>query len=229
MVKRFSSLFTLLILFSCQGKKTQLQEETKEKPTHAEVVNHSYSKLDQVRTAHLNLDLLVDMDNKIIEGIARHRIKNQGFEKAYFDIKDIHIEKVTLGAPNNEVKTTFQIGKYDSLLGAPLIVDLREGDLFINIYYSTSPHAEALDWLDPELTGSGKYPFLYTQGQAILTRTWIPIQDTPENRFTYHAKVKVPEGILPLMSATNPTELNETGVYHFEMKQPIPSYLMALT
>src|SRR5690554_7276734 len=30
------------------------------------------------------------------------------------------------------------------------------------------------------------------------------------------------------MSATNPTEKNETGEYSFEMKQPIPSYLLAL-
>jgi aminopeptidase N len=30
------------------------------------------------------------------------------------------------------------------------------------------------------------------------------------------------------MSATNPQEKNETGVYEFQMKQPIPSYLLAL-
>ena len=30
------------------------------------------------------------------------------------------------------------------------------------------------------------------------------------------------------MSASNPQERNESGVYEFEMKQAIPSYLIAL-
>ena len=30
------------------------------------------------------------------------------------------------------------------------------------------------------------------------------------------------------MSAKNPTEKNESGVYHFTMDQPVPSYLFAL-
>jgi aminopeptidase N len=45
---------------------------------------------------------------------------------------------------------------------------------------------------------------------------------------TYTARVTVPTGLLALMSASNPTELSSDGVYTFEMKQPIPSYLLAL-
>jgi aminopeptidase N len=47
-------------------------------------------------------------------------------------------------------------------------------------------------------------------------------------RFTYDANVTVPKELLALMSASNPQSKNETGVYHFEMKQAIPSYLLAL-
>ena len=36
-------------------------------------------------------------------------------------------------------------------------------------------------------------------------------------RFTYNARVKVPKGLLALMSATNPTEISESGEYSFEM------------
>ncbi|RYM32508.1 M1 family peptidase [Brumimicrobium glaciale] len=229
MIKKIFPVLAALALFSCNQEQKKEQKEVEIKTSEVTVTNHSYSKLDEVKTLHLNLELSLDVDKKIIEGIARHRVKNAGFKKVYFDIKDLNIEKVTLGDKNNEYDARFEIGEYDSLLGSPLIVDLDIGDLFVNIYYSTSPSAEALGWLAPELTGSGKYPFLYTQGQAILTRSWIPVQDTPENRITYSATVKVPEGMLPLMSATNPTELNESGVYHFEMKQPIPSYLLALT
>ena len=31
------------------------------------------------------------------------------------------------------------------------------------------------------------------------------------------------------MSAENPTTTNDSGVYSFEMKQPIPAYLLALS
>jgi leukotriene-A4 hydrolase len=69
---------------------------------------------------------------------------------------------------------------------------------------------------------------MYSQGQTVLTRTWIPIQDTPANRITYSADVKVPKEFLAIMSADNPAEKNATGEYHFEMKQPIPAYLIAI-
>ena len=45
---------------------------------------------------------------------------------------------------------------------------------------------------------------LFTQSQAILARTWIPLQDTPGVRFTYDATIRVPAGLWALMSAENP-------------------------
>jgi aminopeptidase N len=41
--------------------------------------------------------------------------------------------------------------------------------------------------------------------------------------------VTVPANLLALMSASNPKTKNSTGVYAFTMKQPIPSYLLALS
>jgi len=84
-----------------------------------------------------------------------------------------------------------------------------------------------LQWLNAQQT-VGNSPFLFTQSQAILCRSWIPIQDSPGIRFTFEAEVKVPEGNLALMSAENPQELDSTGHYSFKMEQPIPAYLMAL-
>ncbi|MCF6352641.1 MAG: M1 family metallopeptidase, partial [Cyclobacteriaceae bacterium] len=65
--------------------------------------------------------------------------------------------------------------------------------------------------------------------QAILARSWVPVQDSPGIRFTYNAHVKVPKGMLALMSATNPTNISENGEYDFKMDKPIPAYLLALT
>ena len=194
MIKTLFPAFIALALFSCNqdDNTNQADVQTEEQQSTYKVKNHSYGNIDEISTSHLHLELTVDFDNKTLKGVARHKMNNKGAEKAIFDIKQINIEKVTLGVEGGEVETTYTIGKFDSLLGSPLVVDLTKDDRLVNIYYSTQQDAEALDWLAAELTGSKKYPFLYTQGQAILTRSWIPVQDTPENRFTYSAALKVP-------------------------------------
>jgi len=105
---------------------------------------------------------------------------------------------------------------------------LKPATKAVNIKYITSPDAEALQWLTPQQTAGKKHPFLFTQSQAILARSWVPCQDSPGIRFTYEANVLVPADLLALMSASNPREKNDQGNYHFEMKQPISSYLLAL-
>src|SRR5690606_24157755 len=59
-------------------------------------------------------------------------------------------------------------------------------------------------------------------------RTWLPSQDSPGIRFTYNAEVSVPKGMMAVMSAENPQQVNENGKYTFEMDQPVPAYLFAL-
>lgn len=191
------------------------------------VDEHSYSNADQVRTKHLHLDLDVNFDNNTLYGVARHELEKHSSDTIIFDIKNLEIKKVTLGK-DRETEVEFVIGKYDSLLGQPLIVKIDSLTEFVNIYYQTTEKSEALDWLPPSLTEGKKLPFLYTQGQAILTRTWIPVQDTPKTRITYSADIKVPPSLMAIMSASNAAQKNETGNYHFEMKQKIPAYLIAL-
>ncbi len=192
--------------------------------------DHSYSNLKKIRTTHLDLELDVNFNNKTIYGVARHTMENKGCDTAIFDIKGLQIQKITIGSKGHERETDFVIGNMDkdSILGQPLLVTVHHDTKFINIYYQTTEQSDALDWLEPEQTSSKKHPFLYTQGQAILTRTWIPLQDSPSNRITYSAKVKVPGELMAVMSATNNHHKNDSGIYQFEMEQAIPSYLIAL-
>lgn len=191
------------------------------------VDSHSYSNHHEISTKHIHLELDVNFENQTIYGVARHEMNPHDATQAIFDIKDLKIKKVTLGK-NKEVATDYVIGKHDELLGSSLSVKVDKSTTFINIYYQTTEKSEALDWLSPEQTSGKAFPFLYTQGQAILTRTWIPLQDTPMNRITYSADVTVPKGLMAVMSASNPTEKNLSGKYSFAMEQKIPSYLIAL-
>jgi aminopeptidase N len=190
---------------------------------------HSFANTDEIRTKHLDLELDVNFDNKTIYGVARHTMERlTDTDTAIFDINGPEIQKVTIGPKGHEVETDFIIGTEKEFIGQPLSVLIKKDTKHINIYYKTTENAGALDWLDPSLTAGKKHPYLYTQGQAILTRTWIPVQGTPANRITYTADVTVPKDLMALMSASNPKKRSEDGKYHFEMKQPIPVYLIAL-
>lgn len=230
-------LITSLILFglfSCEDSKNEVIESktntieiTKDGDCHHDLENHTHSNIDEINTVHLHLDLLTDFENKKFTGVARHTMENRGVTKAVFDIDGVKIIKITTGKETEE-EAKYEIGENIENVGAPLIVEINENTTEINIYYETTPASNALDWLPPSLTASGNHPFLYTQGQPILTRTWIPLQDTPANRITYSANVEVPPGLLAIMSASNPKKISPDGKYSFEMNQPIPSYLIAL-
>jgi aminopeptidase N len=90
-----------------------------------------------------------------------------------------------------------------------------------------------VQWLSPEQTAGKKLPFLFTQGESILTRTWIPTQDTPGQRQTYDATIHVPAGMRAVMSAAHVGANGEHDaqgrtVFRFQMDKPIPPYLIAL-
>lgn len=231
----YGSLLTLMT-FACQEENKVKNEVAsnesieieKDGDCHHDIKNHTHSNIEEINTVHMHLDLVADFENKKITGVARHTMENSGVKKAIFDLDGLNIIKVTIGKSENEEDTEFEIGENIENVGASLIVEIHEETTDINIYYETTPASNALDWLPPSLTASGKYPFLYTQGQPILTRTWIPLQDTPANRITYSADIQVPEGLLAIMSASNPKEISSDGKYSFEMNQPIPSYLIAL-
>lgn len=193
---------------------------------------HSYANIQEIKTTHLHVDLEVSFKHRNIYGVARHTVKHiTGGTKVIFDTKHLLIQKVTLGKEGQERETGFVIGPMDkdSLLGQPLIVDIQKSTEHVNIYYQTTDKSTALAWVDANQTESGQLPMMYTQGQAIHTRSWIPLQDSPSNRFTYSAKIHVKPEFMVLMSANNPTERNSKGEYTFSMPQAIPSYLMALS
>ncbi len=190
------------------------------------VTNHSFALPDAV-VKHIELDLTVDFDRHVLDGSARIYFNNiTGTDSLCLDTRGLDIRRVTMG--DDDVHTTYTLGDSVDQLGRPLIVAIDPDVRSVTVWYETSPAAEALQWLDPEQTAGKQKPFLYTQSESILARTWVPCQDNPGVRFTYRAKVRVPDGMMALMSANNPEAVNTKGVYEFFMPHPIPSYLLAL-
>ena len=216
---KYFTLSFLTILLSCQSPEDQRTEEMQPDP-------HSYSQPSKAKVTHLHWVAKVDFSRKIIEATAKWDIQfAPGAKDIVFDTKGLSIKNVSI---DDGEHTEFSIEKADSLLGQALIVSLDSKTKSVSIKYETMQTAEAVQWLERQQTSGKENPFLFTQSQAILARSWIPCQDSPGIRFTYEADVTVPKNLLALMSASNPQSKNETGTYHFEMKQPIPSYLLAL-
>jgi aminopeptidase N len=94
------------------------------------------------------------------------------------------------------------------------------------------PAAAALQWLAPAQTAGKRLPYLYSQGEAILTRTWIPTQDSPGIRQTYEARITVPRDLRAVMSAESLTPegvlAGDDRTFEFRLTQAIPPYLIAL-
>lgn len=186
---------------------------------------HSASTPEEAVVKHLDLELEVDMAARRINGTATYAITNHGKGHIVFDTDGgMEIRAVKDGMGN---ALTYKLGE-QTFLGRALMVDIGKDVEKVSIAYTTGPDAAALQWLSPQQTGDKKHPFLFTQGQAILTRTWIPVQDSPGIRITYDARVRVPSELMAVMSATNSTERSADGAYSFSMKQPIPPYLIAL-
>ena len=190
---------------------------------------HSYAGSSPVRAHHLALDLRVDFDSRTLAGSATwHLTPAEAATEVVFDTRDLAIENVEhLRVDGSVHPAEFSLDAPDPRLGQALRVALSAETAAVRIHYRTAPTAAALQWLLPSQT-AGIQPFLFTQSQAILARTWLPCQDSPGIRFTYEARVRVPAHLLALMSAENPQQLNANGEYHFRMSQPIPAYLMAL-
>lgn len=223
------SLFISLALIGLVACQNQPQETTEKEETTQETkyVNdpHSYARPKEAVVTHLNWEANVDFETQKITATAVWDVKAQeGAEQIIFDTYGLKITDVSVDGETTEIS----IGDFKEELGKPLSIKLNEGAQQVSISYETTDKAYALQWLDAEQTAGKTHPFLFTQSQAILARTWLPCQDSPGIRFTYDAKVTVPKEMIALMSAENPKEKNETGTYTFKMPQPIPSYLMAM-
>jgi leukotriene-A4 hydrolase len=230
----------VLLLLACAGTAASAADSSRVEPGFD---YHSFANVDQFRVTHLELDLRVDLDFKTISGVVQLDLKrlDPRATQLVLDTKDLMIHNVNqkatdvLGATAKNqtmwVSRPFHLDKPDPILGSALVIDLppsRKTVESIRIDYETVPTAAALQWLTPKQTAGRRKAFLYTQSEPIGTRTWIPLQDTPQVRATYNAKIHTASDVVAVMSAANDPTAKRTGDYSFVMPQAIPSYLIAL-
>lgn len=189
---------------------------------------HSYARPDEARVRHVSLDLTADFERKVFFGKATlHIVARPDAREIVLDSDGLVIQAIRTGGR----AMPYTVGETREGEGAPLTIQL-DGARTIEIEYESAPNARALQWLEPAQTASNK-KFLFSQGQDINNRTWIPTQDSPGIRQTYDARIVAPEDLRVVMSAEMLTPDGEPAgagkrAYRFRMPQAIPPYLIAI-
>jgi hypothetical protein len=190
----------------------------------------TYARPREARVTHVDLDLTADFVSHTVSGTAGLTVlAAPGAKEVVLDTLDLTILSVTDGAGRALVWT---LGAADGEKGAPLTVQLA-GTSRVVVAYRSAPTALALQWLSPDQTAGKVKPYLYSQGQAILNRSWIPTQDSPGIRQTWTARLVAPEGLTAVMSGKRLTPKGEPAgegqrAWRFRMTHPTAPYLIAL-
>jgi leukotriene-A4 hydrolase len=224
------SLFATSLLVACSPK----QQAALPEPEVAPLLSgddahdiHSYAEPAVARVTHVDLDLEADFAARAFAGTASLDVLAEGAAPVLtLDTRDLAIEAVSDGAGK---ALQWELGNKDAVLGSPLRVTLGAARR-VQVKYRTSPGAEALQWLTPAQTAGGKHPYLFSQGQAILNRSWIPTQDSPGIRQTWTARIVAPKDLTVVMSAEmlGPVPVGDTRAWRFRMTHPVAPYLIAI-
>ena len=212
------SFFLILIIFISKTNQKEL---------------NTFSNYDIIFQTNINVHFIVDFDNKKVDGEVTISFKAlEDGEVIILDTKSLIIKTIKDNTGN---ELDFKLDNYYRLEshGVPLKIykEYSKDDTFdITIEYSTTKDCMAIDWLEPEQTSGGKYPFMYSQCQSILCREMLPIQDTPAIKMPVQISITVPEELIGLAAGLFVEEINngnnKTFIYALDI--PIPSYLIAI-
>ena len=208
---------------------------------------HSYSNFPDASVTHLSLHLSVDFHRRILHGYTDHTVQiHKETDNVRMDFRGCSVEQVFSVKEGKETKISFTVPQEHPTLGHCLQVAIPKeyqaagSKLVVRVYSSTTDASGGIQWFEPCQTLGKKYPFMYSQFEAILARTMIPCQDTPSVKAPYDIRVTV---AAPLVAACSGALIERTEksllvfpnenptkffTYHFQQKVPIPAYLIAL-
>ncbi|XP_040987913.1 leucine aminopeptidase [Juglans microcarpa x Juglans regia] len=204
---------------------------------------HSFTDSTHPLATHISLTLYVDFSTSTIHGSALISLPNPHSGALSLDTRSLTIHSIR--DPISLATIPYSLSPPDPIKGCHVTVSLSNHSSFL-VLYSTSPSSSALQWLLPWQTFNKKYPFVYTQCQAIHARSVFPCQDTPAARVRYSCRINIPRQLSAVMSARHVERRpplsqeaaalvcdsslwcsEERVVEEFEMEQPIPPYLFA--
>ena len=194
----------------------------------------TFSNYFQIKQKHIEGHFQINFNTSTI--ISKVKIFFESLmdgELIILDSKSLKINSII--DPDTGLNINYEYDTYYSLpsLGTPLKIykSYSKGqNISIIINYSTTKEGGATQWLTADMTTGKKYPFMFTQGESILSRELIPIQDTPNAKITISLGITVIKPLRALYSGLyqNYIDNGNSITYFYNQKIPIPSYLIAL-
>ena len=217
----------------------------------------SYSNFQEIIQKEIDIDVSLDFPNKKMIGImdAKYEILSSEIPKIILDLKGpeiVSIEYTVKNEKKEEIKRiplSYEIyyeNQYKDSLGTPLIISLENVEkndpeeykkisqtklVFLRIKFITTEKCTGIQFLTKEQTYTKKYPFMFTQCEAIQCRSLFPVQDSPSVKSIYKVKTSIASPLTFLFGGIKKNSYldNNTNenITIFEQKIPIPSYLVA--
>ncbi|KAK6584236.1 hypothetical protein PZA11_003966 [Diplocarpon coronariae] len=199
------------------------------------VSNYNYWK-----TKHTIADFAIDFKKQRLTGtvtLQLESVTDKDSEDIVLDTSFLDISDISLnGAKIKDWKVAERSEPYGSPLSVRIPGGASKGSVVeLAITLATTDKCTSLQWLPPAQTGNKKYPYMFSQSQAIHNRSIFPCQDTPDVKSTYDFRIRSP---LPVIASGLPTgasafqhgENGEAGtlLYSFHQEIPMASYLFAL-
>ncbi|KAH8820827.1 putative leukotriene A-4 hydrolase like protein [Xylogone sp. PMI_703] len=202
---------------------------------------NTLSNYNYWKTKHTVANFALDFKKQCVTGSVRLQLESITdkaseeivLDTSYLDIKDVSVD-------GNKVKS-WKVKDRTEPYGSPLTVSVPGGAskgsvVELDISISTTEKCTALQWMTPAQTSNKKFPYMFSQCQAIHGRSLFPCQDTPDVKSTYEFNIRSP---LPVIASGLPTGASafeqgkdgESGtlLYSFRQDIPIPSYLFAIS
>ena len=218
----------------------------------------SYSNFQEILQKEIDMDVSLDFDKKQMIGKMdiKYEILSSEIPKIILDLKGPEIVSIEFVQKDEEededintIPLTYNIdseNQYKDSLGTPLIISLEniEKDspeefnkiketktLIVRIKFITTEKCTGIQFLTKEQTYTKKYPFMFTQCEAIQCRSLFPVQDSPSVKSIYTVKTSIASPLTFLFGGILKTRFYDSNskqnISLFEQNIPIPSYLVA--
>ena len=217
----------------------------------------SYSNFNEILQKEVEIDVSLDFERKQMVGKmdVKYQILSSEIPKIILDLKGPEITSIEYVQKDeddddiNIIPLEYNIdleNKYKDSLGTPLTISLENIEknspeehkkilesktLIVRIQFITTEKCTGIQFLTKEQTYTKKYPFMFTQCEAIQCRSLFPIQDSPSVKSTYIVKTSIQSPLTFLFGGLMKTRYYDSNTKNnitlFEQNIPIPSYLVS--
>ncbi|MEK6644145.1 MAG: M1 family metallopeptidase [Planctomycetota bacterium] len=182
---------------------------------------------------HLKLDLRVDLKKKTAGGAATLDLTAlRDAETITLNAVDFDVSEVKLLGPGNETATPVKFVNDGKTITITLPATLKPGEKSrVQIEYKVTDPVSGLSFFAPNKEDPEAPYVVWSQGESVTNRYWVPCFDHPNERQTTEIVCTVDK---PNMAISNGRLLKKsdnpdgTATYHWLQDKPHVSYLMTL-